>query len=70
MVFVFRVYYHSDGCIPMKTSEIDYNSEHDTTPDWLKSQMEYVCDIAQSSLLFTFIVNDVIDDISQVASLK
>eukprot|EP00795_Rhopilema_esculentum_P009523 gene9523-17265_t len=39
-----RVYYHSDGCIPMKTSEIDYNSEHDATPDWLKSQMEYMID--------------------------
>jgi len=39
-----RVYYHSEGCIPLKPAEIDYNSEDERTPEWLKAQTGYMID--------------------------
>ena len=40
----FRVYFHSNTCLPMKSDDLEFDSEDEIDPEWLriKTQQVYV----------------------------
>ena len=37
-----RLYYHTNSCLPIRTQEMDYDSEAENDPEWLKEKTQLV----------------------------
>ena len=49
--FLCRVYFHSNTCLPMKSDDLEFDSEGEIDPEWLriKTQQVYIHMLSRNS---------------------
>lgn len=48
-----RLYYHTKTCLPIRPQDMDYDSESENDPLWMRTKTQLVCSLFQNLFLFT-----------------